>query len=107
MKLPGMLFLILLLVGCALGGRTIPSAESLSASSGVPADVLQRGRGLWTRECAACHRTYWPDEYPPESWPDLALDMGERTGLGSAEIDDLTKFLVAASEAARRKPETK
>lgn len=102
---------ILILLGmaamaaCATTMPTIPSSDVLSAESGVDPDVLRRGRALWTRECASCHRTYWPHEYAPERWKSLGPDMGDRSGLGPEEIRAVTEFLVTASRHVRREPE--
>ena len=94
-------------VACASTFPTIPSSTVLSAETGVDVVVLDRGRATWTRECAACHRTYWPHEYAPERWKTLAPDMGDRAGLGPEEIGTLTEFLVTASRHARRETGTR
>jgi hypothetical protein len=88
-------------LACATTMPTIPASTVLAEASGVDAAVLDRGRALWTRECAACHRTYWPSEYTPERWKSLGPDMGDRSGLGPEEIEALTKFLVTASRYTR------
>ena len=86
---------------CATTMPTIPASSVLAEGGDVDAEVLDRGRALWTRECAACHRTYWPSEYAPERWKSLGPDMGDRAGLGREEIGALTKFLVTASRYTR------
>jgi len=89
------------IAACATTMPTIPSSDVLSEQSGVDAAVLDRGRAIWTRECAACHRTYWPHEYTPKRWKSLGPDMADRSGLGSEETDAVTRFLVEASRYTR------
>ena len=94
-------------VACAALNPTLPSSTTLSEESGVDSAVLDRGRATWTRECATCHRTYWPHEYAPDRWKSLGPDMGDRAGLGPEEIGELTEFLVTASRHARREAGTR
>lgn len=90
--------LALLAAGCVTAGRVAPMPGEISSD---PAEVesLARGRAAWTRECAACHRLYWPGEYAPAEWARIAPVMGERAGLSDDLIRDLTGYLVRGSRA--------
>ena len=94
--------LLLLAAACAGIGRSLPRAEDLAVATGEDVDALRRGRVSYVRECTACHRHYWPEEYSPAAWGTIAPDMGERAGLAPGDIDDLTRFLQAASRESRR-----
>lgn len=93
------------IAACATTIPSIPTSEVLAADSDADAATLDRGRAIWTRECATCHRTYWPHEYTPERWKSLGPDMGDRSGLSPDEIRAMTEFLVTASRHARQEPE--
>ena len=92
---------LLLLVGCATGGRILPDPEHLAAAGYGEVEALRSGRATYVKECAACHRMYWPGEHSPRRWESLAQDMGERAGLPPEAIEELTLFLVSGSRQAR------
>jgi mono/diheme cytochrome c family protein len=91
--------------GCAGGRASVPTADELSAAGALPrgadVDAIRRGRVIFVTECGACHRLYLPGEYSPEEWRPIARRMGERASLGSDQVEDLTRYLTAASRAAR------
>ena len=90
----------LVVVGCALTGQGIPTAEEL-ASGGANLDTLRSGRMLYVRECAGCHRYYWPGEYAADEWRSLLPEMCNRAGLGRDDTRDVTLYLMEASELLR------
>ena len=88
--------LLLVVAGCAIGGGTLPMAADLSTSQ-PEVDRLQNGRGVLIRECTACHRSYWPGEYPPAAWRSIVRDMSRRVGLTPKQSADLSLYLESAS----------
>jgi cytochrome c5 len=94
-----------LVSGCALGGARLPTAADLLSSDGEPveanAEALQEGRSVFLKDCAECHRYYWPEEYTPTEWRALLPEMGDRTGLGDDELRALTLYLATASDFIR------
>ena len=90
-----------LLVGCLAASRTLPTPEDLLETSAVPHDAdpqaLRRGRALAVTSCASCHRLYWPEEYPPETWNPIVDRMAPLASLNTKQRADLLAYLQAAS----------
>jgi len=99
--------LVLFAAGCAVAGARLPTAEHLARRSGADLSMMKNGRAHYVRECTACHRRYWPAEYPPAAWRGIGPDMAERSGLSPSDARDLTFFLVEASRAAGDVPARK
>ena len=99
----GLLFLII--AGCsASSGSLLTAAQMVSyglASEDVDMDALRKGRALVVRECAACHRFYFPKEYSPEEWPSIIRKMGKRMSLDKRDIADLDLYFQLASSSER------
>lgn len=93
----------LVLSGCCTTGGTLPTSDELASMAATPEgtshDALWRGRALVVTECAECHRLFWPNEYAPEAWPGLVIRMGRKMPWSSGQIADMTRYLVAASQA--------
>lgn len=99
----GLLFLII--AGCAASSDSLLTAKQLVssglASENVDMDALRRGRALAVRECAACHRFYFPKEYSSEEWPKIIRKMGKRMGLDQRDIADLDLYFQLANRSER------
>ncbi len=63
---------------------------------------VQRGRALVVTDCTACHRLFFPCEYPPGVWASIMQDMGRRANLSARQVGDLSRYMVAASRVTRR-----
>ena len=87
------------IVGCASLNRTLPTAEELSGQGDAVA--LERGRTQVVQQCIACHRMYWPEEYPPAAWAEIIPDMGARAGLSESQTRDVARYMVTASRYVR------
>ena len=97
-----------LAAGCAFSTGTLPTAGELAPAGDAEAfDALERGRALTVRECTACHRMFWPEEYTPESWIDIGADMAARSGLGRSDAELVVRYLTAASQFVREAPSTR
>ncbi len=100
----GCVLLAAVLQGCAGSSYALPTGTQLKASGVLDANVdmkpIDKGRTLVVTRCTECHRQYWPKWYEPEEWPKMARNMGEKTSLTSSQIENLSAYLVAASEAA-------
>lgn len=83
----------------------LPTARALLAADVPSADErycsMQRGRALVVTECTACHRFFFPCEYPPAMWPSLIQNMASRPVLTNRQIGDMTRYMVAASRLTR------
>lgn len=99
----GLLFLII--VGCAASSDSLLTAKQLVSYGVAPEDAdmdaLRRGRAMAVRECAACHRFYFPKEYSSEEWPKIIRKMGKRMGLDQRTIADLDLYFQLASRSER------
>jgi diheme cytochrome c len=98
-----LLMSLVVALGCAGGGRSLPTALQLPGPGQTPAQMqaLARGRALAVTECAACHRFFWPDEYPPEDWPEIMERMAPLASLSPKQGKELTAYMVAASRQVR------
>ena len=101
------LFLAVAAAGCAGGMASLPAAEQLHAAGaaevGMDVGALRRGRIVLVTECAACHRLFLPEEYPPEQWRGIVGRMASRASLDAGQAADLELYLTAASRTAARK----
>ena len=95
--------LAIAVVGCAALNRTLPTPQEMGAAEDPAA--LERGRTLLVQQCIACHRMYWPEEYPPGAWAAIAPEMGSRAGLSAVQTRDLSYYLVTASKYVRTRQE--
>lgn len=93
-----------LVVGCTVSTGGLPAPRDLveagALSPGADTAALDRARALAITECAACHRFFWPREYPPESWRAVIPDMGRRASLSQSQIEALQVYFEAASRFA-------
>ncbi len=97
--------LLLTAAGCAaLAGGTVPSAQQVAASSEMNLDSLLNGRALYQRECMACHRQYFPEEYSPRAWESIIPQMSDRVGRSAADTHDVMLFVTEASRLTRNAP---
>lgn len=97
------LLALLALIGCASIKRMPAADEVETRPEGPDRETLRRGRALAVTECAGCHRIYWPEEFSPNQWSDIAQNMGRRASLTTSQTEDLRAYLMAAarSEGAR------
>jgi|SRR5664279_5061 len=54
---------------------------------------LQQGRTLYMNNCNSCHSLYSPDDYTPAQWRVILPNMAPRTGMTSAQILLVTKYV--------------
>ncbi len=54
---------------------------------------LQQGRTLYMDNCNSCHSLYSPDDYTPAQWRTILPNMAPRTGMTSAQILLVTKYV--------------
>lgn len=91
--------------GCANLPSLLPTETQLVAARAMPetapCDAIRRGRALAVTQCVGCHRFFFPYEYPPNAWPALIHDMGNKALLTRRQVGDVTRYMVAASRATR------
>jgi hypothetical protein len=61
---------------------------------------LEEGRTLFIKECASCHRHYWPAEYTPQRWREILHRHRKRGSLTQQQFAPLEKYLTLASHYA-------
>jgi mono/diheme cytochrome c family protein len=93
-----------LLAGCA--GRlpepsTADAARAERLWPGTTVSDLHRGKQRYVQSCSSCHGLYDPREFPQRRWPDFVKEMADRSRLSSADLADLTRYLVVASQSPR------
>ena len=95
--------IFLALIGCASIKRMPVADEVVGQEEEADVESLRRGRTLAVIECSTCHRNYWPEEFSPNQWSDIAQNMGRRANLTGPQTQDLRAYLMAAarSEATR------
>lgn len=86
-----------LLIGGCTKNNTDTSSLYLPTSSDVTLSTtlseLQQGRDLYINNCGRCHGLYSPDNYTPAQWKNILNSMVPKTGMGTAEILLVTKYV--------------
>lgn len=54
---------------------------------------LQQGRTLYIENCNSCHGLYNPDSNTPSQWRSILNNMAPRTGMSTAKVQLVTKYL--------------
>ncbi len=85
--------------GCVgkTGGSSLTLTQ-LSTLTGASQASLTKGRAFFLRECASCHRHYWPPERSPQEWQTILPRHRKRVSLTGEQFDKLEKYLTLASE---------
>ena len=91
--------------GCATRPLPEPSAaDAVRAANlwpGTTVDDLHRGRQRYVQSCSGCHGLIDPHKFPQARWPGFVKEMSGRLQLSSNDLQDLTRYLVVASQAPR------
>ena len=105
-RLLGVTFLLFTAVvaGCTAMQRMPVADQVMVHAEGSDLETLRKGRTLVVTECVGCHRAYWPGEFSPRQWGDIAPNMSQRANLTTPQSKSLRSYLMAASrtEAAAR-----
>jgi mono/diheme cytochrome c family protein len=92
--------------GCATRSLPEPSAgDAVRAANlwpGTTVDDLHRGRQRYVQSCASCHGLIDPHQFPQARWPGFVKEMTGRLQLSSNDVQDLTRYLVVASQSPRQ-----
>ncbi|MDB4979649.1 MAG: hypothetical protein JWM82_401 [Myxococcales bacterium] len=92
-------------VGCAT--RPLPepnAADALRAANlwpGTTVDDLHRGKQRYVQSCSGCHGLIDPHQFPQARWPGFVKEMTGRLQMSSNDVQDLTRYLVVASQTPR------
>jgi mono/diheme cytochrome c family protein len=64
---------------------------------------LEHGRALYLGKCGGCHLVIEPARFPADAWPAKVERMNQerRVTLAPDELEDITRYLVAASRMLR------
>jgi mono/diheme cytochrome c family protein len=87
----------MVVLGCAPGLPQPEPADARAAQTAFPGTTevdLERGRTVYVRRCAACHRLHRPGELPPARWPTVVGQMTARAKLSPTDAADVTRYLV-------------
>jgi mono/diheme cytochrome c family protein len=91
--------------GCATRPLPEPGAtDAVRAANlwpGTTVDDLHRGRQRYVQSCSGCHGLIDPHRFPQARWPGFVKEMTGRLQLSSNDVQDLTRYLVVASQAPR------
>ncbi|HVZ75282.1 MAG TPA: cytochrome c [Polyangia bacterium] len=91
--------------GCATRALPEPStADAVRAANlwpGTTVDDLHRGKQRYVQSCSGCHGLIDPHQFPEARWPGFVKEMSGRLQLSSNDLQDLTRYLVVASQAPR------
>lgn len=82
------------LAGCAkdpLASLYVPTASDVTATATLA--ELTQGRTLYGDNCGACHSLYLPENFSASQWRSVLPGMTSRTGLSTADIALLTKYV--------------
>jgi mono/diheme cytochrome c family protein len=88
--------LSVLIISCnktSSSGSSLYTPTSADVTANATLADLQQGRTLYINNCNACHGLYSPDDYNPAQWKSIISNMGPRTGMSSAEILLVTKYV--------------
>lgn len=91
-----LLFAGLFIVSCSKTGLSTNSLYvplSSDATATATFDELTQGRTLYINNCNSCHSLYSPDNFTASGWKTIMTSMGPRTGLSSAQLTLITKYL--------------
>jgi hypothetical protein len=92
--------------GCAM--RPLPepnAADAVRAANlwpGTTVDDLHRGKQRYVQSCSGCHGLIDPHQFPQARWPGFVKEMSGRLQMSSNDLQDLTRYLVVASQAPRQ-----
>ena len=96
--LAGLILLAFYIAGCAGGGPArLPSPGLLSSDNAEVAE-MKKGRALFVRECASCHRHFWPAEKSSGEWKETLQRHRPRVPLTEEQFDNLEAYVIRASE---------
>jgi hypothetical protein len=99
-----LIFILLVVAGCLALTEIAPPVEGklIKAADvrGVQAVSLQNGRHTYLTTCAKCHLPEPIAKYSPQEWSLIIPRMSKRSRLCTAEVNDLTNYLLVAGEAA-------
>ena len=88
--------LLILIMSCNKsnsGGSSLYTPTSSDVTTTATLAELQQGRTLYMNNCNSCHSLYSPDDYNPAQWKSIISNMGPRTGMSSADILLVTKYV--------------
>lgn len=87
--------------GCAALVNVAPpvTPAMVAVSGGADAATLDRGRRIFTTQCAACHRADPVTKFSFPEWRRIVAEMKERTKLDAAQESALLAYLQAAPKA--------
>ncbi len=85
------------LIGCTAMHRMPVADEVVPHGEDADLDTLRQGRAIVVSECVGCHRTYWPGEFSPRQWNDIAQNMSNRVGLTTPQSQAVRSYLMAAA----------
>jgi hypothetical protein len=89
--------LMILAGSCTKSGSSDTSGlyvpTSADATANATLEELTQGRALYISNCNACHSLYNPDSSTPAQWRSILNNMAPKTGMSSAEVQLVTKYL--------------
>ena len=89
------IFVLILAVSCKKnsGSSSLYTPITGDVTATATLQDLQQGRTLYMNNCNSCHSLYSPDDYTPAQWRTILPNMTPRTGMTSAEIILVTKYV--------------
>src|SRR5262245_38521116 len=91
------------LAACAATRLPEPSAADAMRASrlwpGTTVSDLHRGKERYTHACSSCHGLIDPHQFPSGRWPAMFKELSGRLHLSPSDVDDLTRYLVVASQS--------
>jgi len=93
------------LLACAPGPEVAPPATDLVRPAGGgngpgTVEVLRRGRLIYLKDCARCHRPVAIGDLPAARWRSLLPDMIRRARLTPRQGREVTSYIEAVLESA-------
>ena len=92
----------MVLAGCASPVVELPPAptEEMVRVSGVEAETLLRGRGVYLSNCTRCHEPMMPEDVSREDWHVVVPGMAWNAGVSSADEEAVLAYILAAKKLA-------
>jgi hypothetical protein len=90
------------LAGCASRLPEPGAADAMRAARlwpGTTVGDLHRGKQRYVQACASCHGLVDPHRFPSDRWPTFVKEMSGKLQLTPGDVDDLTRYLVVASQS--------
>ena len=86
-------------VGACAGSLPLPTPDLPGGGDPASAALITRGYGVYTTDCASCHRARVPRNYSKERWDRVLPRMESRAKLARDDARAVEAYIGAALKA--------